>query len=449
MDRIHKMNILLTENVFLFLPIICKSICFGLEYHSFIKVGRNLIKKLEKMSVRINKGIFKFRFLPVVIKWLLALLYNLVGDIALYILSRIRMFLVYLKALVHVLVDYASEIKKLIVKRMFWGRGVSYKYFAQFSLVVIVVFILFIGSYNTPITQANNSDIYSAYVGVEERDLLVESGSIETLIPEKLFAFEMKEYTVKKGDSISSIAADNGISQDAIKWANDLTSVHIIKAGMVLKIPPGDGIMYIVRKGDSVGSIADEYNIPSQAVQDMNWLPRDLSLNVGQSLFLPDAKRPEKIIVHPHSIDVISPRPDLPPVDPNVGRFAGWPVASTSATYISQCSSWSHVAIDIADRNAPDIVAAATGTIIFAGWKPSYGYVIQIDHNNGYSTMYGHLNKIYVTSGQLVSKGQAIGQMGSTGNSTGTHVHFEVRKGLYYGDCVNPAPYMEYSGICG
>lgn len=117
---------------------------------------------------------------------------------------------------------------------------------------------------------------------------------------------------------------------------------------------------------------------------------------------------------------------------------------------ISQCFYGYHMGIDIADKSMPGLVAAAAGQVIFAGWNSSgYGYSVQILHSNGYSTFYAHMSRIYVSSGQSVSKGQSIGQMGSTGRSTGPHVHFELRRGTAWGTNISPVPYMDRSmGYC-
>ena len=115
-----------------------------------------------------------------------------------------------------------------------------------------------------------------------------------------------------------------------------------------------------------------------------------------------------------------------------------------------------HRGIDIADRSLPSILAASGGTVIFAGCAgycpplgstyggSGYAWSVQIDHGNGYSTWYAHLKNIYVRTGQTVSKGQAIAQMGSTGRSTGPHVHFELRRGTSYGTQINPKIYTTW-----
>ena len=96
---------------------------------------------------------------------------------------------------------------------------------------------------------------------------------------------------------------------------------------------------------------------------------------------------------------------------------------------ISQGFSWYHKGIDIANPNYPPIVAADSGVVTVAGWvdNTGYGNRVMIDHGNGYITLYGHMSRVSVSVGQRVGKGQLIGYVGSTGRSTGPHVHFEIR----------------------
>lgn len=384
---------------------------------------------------------------------ILSLLGSIVIDPFVYLFSRLRIVMMVVVALVEVAIDELSAIKEKLISSMFWGRGTRYRYFTQISLLAVVLFMIFIASYNTPITTQVFS--YSDYVGttaVEQRDLLVESGDIETLIPEGRLNIEMKEYLVQPGDSLSSIAKmfsteDNPISVEAIRWANDMTSVNQVRAGTKIKIPPGNGIMHTVVAGDTIESVAKKYSAASQAILDVNWIDKSMTLRVGQQVFVPDGKMPE--IPKPTNpgggggSDIKRP---LPPADPNVGRFLSWPVAGSAI--LTQCYSWYHPAIDLANRDAPDIVAAASGTVIHSGWQKSYGWSVQIDHGNGYTTQYGHMAELYVVSGQAVSKGTAIGKMGSTGRSTGTHLHFELRKGLEYSDAINALNYVDWSLAC-
>jgi len=118
------------------------------------------------------------------------------------------------------------------------------------------------------------------------------------------------------------------------------------------------------------------------------------------------------------------------------GSFV-WPATG----YISQYSTWYHTAIDIANPGAPDILAADSGTVTTVlRQRYAYGYHVMIDHGNGFVTLYAHMSEIYVTPGQPIAKGQAIGRMGCTGRCTGTHLHFEVRKN---GVLQNPLGYLQ------
>ena len=105
----------------------------------------------------------------------------------------------------------------------------------------------------------------------------------------------------------------------------------------------------------------------------------------------------------------------------------------------SSVRSSSHTGLDIAASSGTPIKAAASGTVTFAGYKGSYGYLVKIKCDNGYEMWYGHCSKLYVKNGQRVSAGEKIAAVGSTGNSTGPHLHFEIRKD---GKALNPQKYM-------
>lgn len=233
---------------------------------------------------------------------------------------------------------------------------------------------------------------------------------------------EIVEYVVKRGDTVSSIAKKFGISVDTIIWANNLRSAKSIKVGQRLKIPPVTGVVHKVRRGETVYSIAKKYSVSPQEIVDypFNTFANDetFALQIGQILFVPNGVMPK---AGPRV-----PRPAASLVAQGTGRgLFIWPTSGR----ITQRFSWYHRAVDIANRSAPDVVAAASGRVVLAiRSKWGYGRHVVIDHGNGYKTLYAHLNRIYVQKGQVVAQGQAIGQMGSTGRSTGTHLHFEIIK---------------------
>jgi murein DD-endopeptidase MepM/ murein hydrolase activator NlpD len=417
----------------------------------------NLSKPKSKKSLGkdIVKGINSIlRSILQLVSFLGEIIYELVE----YFITRLRLIGVIIQAIAEVLMDEVGVVKDWFVKRMFWGRGRRYRHFAQISIIIIVGIIIFIASYNTPVTnQVLSYQEYTYTTEVAQKDLLVESGSLETLTPEDRIPLEMREYVVKKGDKLSLIAAEFNVRTQTIQWANNMSSAHVIRPGQKLKIPPGDGLVVKVEKGDSVESLANEYDISSQAIAEVNWLNRDLSLSVGQKLFLPNAEKKQEYTASGSSntsssgyvdnTDNSSGGNSQPP--PTTGKFLRWPVASSAK--VSQCSYWYHVAIDLSNKSAPNVVAAANGTVTFSGWSSNgYGYNVKIDHGNGYSTLYAHMQSLYVTSGSYVNAGDAIGKMGSTGLSTGTHLHFELRQGgskLYPAGYINKPSYI--GSLCG
>ena len=257
----------------------------------------------------------------------------------------------------------------------------------------------------------------------------VLSASTENLSTSTIFSEKSRgdivEYEVQDGDTVSSISSKFGISEDTLRWQNNLSRDRI-KVGQVLTILPVTGISHKVKKGDSVYSIAKKYDTSPQAIVDFpyNTFTNDetFELAIGQLVIVPDGVMPASIPTSGGRIRQVTP--DAGTVVAS-GSFA-WPAQGT----ITQNFYWYHKGIDIANRAAPNILAADSGTVVIAGWLDGYGYGnrVVIDHGNGFQTLYAHLSKIYVVPGQTVARGNAIGQMGSTGRSTGTHLHFEIRK---------------------
>lgn len=236
---------------------------------------------------------------------------------------------------------------------------------------------------------------------------------------------EIIEYKVGAGDTISGIAQKFGVSVDTIRWANSLETNSAIKPGQTIKVPPVTGVIHQVKKGDTVYSIAKNYQTDAQGIVDypFNTFTNDetFALAVGQILIIPDGVVPQP---------QITPRQYLAQKTPNAGTVVAsgifvWPTSGV----ISQQFRWYHRAIDIANKAGTSILAADAGTVIVAGWPDNVGYGnrVMIDHGNGFVTLYGHLASISVAAGQTVKRGDAIGTIGSTGRSTGPHLHFEIR----------------------
>jgi len=237
------------------------------------------------------------------------------------------------------------------------------------------------------------------------------------------------EYKVQSGDTLSKVAEKFGVSVETIRWQNSLTK-DSIKEGRILGILPVTGVSHKVRKGETVYSIAKLYDTSPQAVVDFpfNTFTNDetFELAIGQVIIVPDGVMPKAQV--PTRIRQITPNAGTVVAS---GNFV-WPTSGT----ITQRFVWYHKGIDIANSGAPDVLAADSGKVITAGWSNvGYGNHVVIDHGNGYRTLYGHMQTIYVVSGQTVSRGARIGKMGSTGRSTGVHTHFEV---ILNGVYINP-----------
>lgn len=232
-----------------------------------------------------------------------------------------------------------------------------------------------------------------------------------------------EEYEVKEGDTVASIAQKYGISEDTIRWQNDIKKDKL-KVGQKLQILPVTGVSYRVKPGDTIYSIAKKHTAEPQAIVDFpfNTFVNDetFELAVGQVLIIPEGVPPKA----PAAPSGFARRrtPDAGTVVAS-GSFV-WPTSGD----ITQGFSWYHRGIDVANKAAPDVLAADSGTVTYSGCVAGgYGCHVVIDHGNGYSTLYAHFQQIYVEKGQTIARGNAVGKMGSTGRSTGTHLHFEIR----------------------
>lgn len=257
---------------------------------------------------------------------------------------------------------------------------------------------------------------------------------------------EIVYHEVQPGEVIGAIAEQYGISVLTMLWANNLTSRSLIRPGDKLKILPVTGITHKVASGDTVSKIARKYDTEESKVVAFNRLKNDGSnIVVGEELVIPDGVPPQA----PRPVIVSVPQQNrafrqvaAPP--PSVAAPAGsgyiWP---TSVRNITQYYGWAHTGLDIAGPAGSPLYAAQSGTVITSqcGWNGGYGCYIIVDHGGGVTTLYGHAltNGLYVSVGEKVVQGQTIGLMGSTGRSTGNHVHFEVRLG---GRRTNPLQYI-------
>lgn len=235
-------------------------------------------------------------------------------------------------------------------------------------------------------------------------------------------AVEISSYTVRKGDSISSISRQFGRSPDSILSMNGIKNAKSLKIGTELKIPSMDGLLHVVAKGESLGSIAKRYKVELTLLADANDLG-STTLKVGQSLFIPGAKLGAEELRRIY------------------GTAFAWPVRGPISSWFGiRADPFTgvrrfHAGIDIVVNLGTPVKAAADGRVADLGYNASYGNYIILSHPDGSQTLYGHLSAFSVTRGQSVTLGKVIGKSGNSGYSTGPHLHF----GLYRnGVAVNP-----------
>jgi len=314
-------------------------------------------------------------------------------------------------------------LKHFSVKLLYRQRGRFAQPITHFALTLLI----FLGVYFTPYLEemfSGKNNIPSSYLDTQAASLAQTNLYVPRTARTEVRG-DITNYVVRPGETLSEIARKFGVSLDTVIWANGLRSPKSIRAGQRLKIPPVTGIVHRVRPGETVYSLAKKYRTDAQKIVDFpfNTFADDeaFTLRVGQNLIIPDGIMP-------------SAKP------PPVYYARRWPVSAGKQTasqfiwptsgVISQGYSWYHRAIDIANPAAPNILAADSGVVQMVIYsRYGYGRHLVIDHGNGYRTLYAHLSRIYVKPGQRVTKGQVLGRMGSTGHSTGTHLHFEIRRG--------------------
>ena len=253
----------------------------------------------------------------------------------------------------------------------------------------------------------------------ENGNVLSDDGSVLSADSVRIGeAVTFQTYIVKAGDSISTISRKFGLSNISTLIAvNDIANVRTLRQGQKLKIPSMDGMTHKVAAGESLNSLSVKYHVSVEEILDANDLDSD-TLAAGAELFIPGAKLDStslkkamgELFVYPISsgwrlTSYFGPRKD---------PFTG--VASN------------HTGIDMACSTGTPIRAAMSGTVVHAGWSNIFGNYVILNHGNGYQTLYGHMSKILVKKGQSVDSSTKIGLVGSTGYSTGPHLHFTVYK---------------------
>ncbi len=255
----------------------------------------------------------------------------------------------------------------------------------------------------------------------------------------------IEEYTVQEGDTLYGIAQKFGLSINTILWANNLSVNSVLRPGDKLTILPVDGVKYTVKSGDTLSRIASKYNVEQDKIESYNGLESGDVLSIGQELIIPGGTQIAATTSTSKAISRIISKPSTSTSSSSSaaqissGASAGSMIWPTDLHVITQYFSWKHNGLDIDCYYDNDNYAAAAGYVTIAGWRGGYGYLVEIDHGNGIKTRYGHHAALYVKQGDYVYQGQPIGRCGTTGNSTGTHLHFEV---IVNGVRRNPLEYI-------
>ena len=286
---------------------------------------------------------------------------------------------------------------------------------------------------STPILQAilNSNPNAGAPIALATSDdsaLISYSGPDGTIanVASSIQTDRISVYAVRTGDTLSEIANMFDVSVNTIIWANNLRGVNDMHPGDILIILPVSGIERTIVKGDTLKSLAKKYGADANEIAQYNGLDSSKPLAIGSKIIIPGGEISAPIVSSGSSSRIIS--------EPYRGGSGsaqdGYYSNPLPGNIITQgIHGWN--AIDIGAARGTPIHAAAGGTVIIArnngGWNGGYGNYVVITHSNGTQTLYAHMSRPIVTSGQTVSSGQTIGYVGMTGLTTGPHLHFEVR----------------------
>lgn len=240
-------------------------------------------------------------------------------------------------------------------------------------------------------------------------------------IAEQTYSTEISVYTVRSGDTVSGVAKMFNVSINTVLWANNLTSKSILKPGDTLVILPVSGISHTVKKGDTISTIAKEYHADVDEILAYNDIKLSSPLSVGSSIIIPNAEAGSPTTKTTSKTSSAS--------SASYPSYNGYYLRPISSGVKSQ-GLHGHNGVDLAAPVGTPVIAAAAGTVIISksgGWNGGYGNYIVIAHNNGTQTLYSHMSRNTVSSGETVSQGEIIGYIGLTGKTTGPHLHFEVR----------------------
>lgn len=340
------------------------------------------------------------------------------------------------------LVNFSTRFEKnknRLVKFFLMKRGRYNRPFLHLTTMAVLGIGVLIAPFladTYPIFAAQNDTKDLSASSANTQSVVVGENVFQTNISKKPRE-KIVSYQIQRGDTITTIAKKYGISEDTIRWANDLDDDDLT-IGDTLQILPVTGVSHKVAEGETIYTVAKKYSTEAQKIADFPFNDfagngETLALVTGQILYVPDGSPPTERPVYRQSVYVAR--------GPVVAAGGGWyfPVQGE----VTQYPSWYHMALDIAGPIGTPVYAAHSGTIdrlsvgIFDG---GYGNNVWINNGDGVKTHYAHLSSVAVGIGQRVVGGQTIiGYRGNTGRSTGPHTHFEV---TVNGALINPLTYV-------
>jgi len=333
--------------------------------------------------------------------------------------------------------------KKNLVSKMFWGRSATYKNFSHFFMF-FTTFLIAISGIAIRISEinANTSTFLNDVDSFATDDILHQGGSISTVLAqtsETGLNLQTQQHVVKKGEDLESIAKEYGVSIDTIRWASkDVVSpfTNKVDEGVTLTIPEINGVLYEVRAGQDLDSVIAETSLNNDEANrfniiEFNALTPPYELTAGEKIFIPDG-----------NLKRVGPEGSV--ADIPLGVFSD-PLSHPRCNgyYMSRGFTWYHNGVDLAKWDGCPIRAIANGIVEYAGWASAgQGYMVRINHGGGIKTEYFHGNGQYwVKAGDKVNQNDEIMHMGSTGYSTGTHLHLILWKD---GIAVDPSTFVPH-----
>lgn len=252
-------------------------------------------------------------------------------------------------------------------------------------------------------------------------------------------------YESRPGDTIEKISRKYHVSPNTILQNNDRSKIDdVLEPGTKLTILPVDGIAHPVERHETLAELSKRYDVGIQEIIETNQLDNPHMITEKQKIIIPNATElkprptpePKPLL---QAIDASRTGRQAPAMKSKTGRRLSWP----SQGVVTSNYGWRwlrmHNGMDIAGPIGTPIKAAKEGRVVYSGWMGGYGYAVDIDHGGGVRTRYAHCSSLNVRVGEYVHRGQTIGAMGSTGNSTGSHLHFEVHVG---GQAIDPRAYF-------